>query len=330
MSSIHHTSSSYIVLIPAYNEASSILRALDAIHEADKYTEKTLAKIIICVNGCTDGTTDLARGWKKAPVTILETPAGYARAVNRLIAHARRYYPDHIVVKTDADSQIEKHALSRLFSQFEKHDELVVAGGHPIPTRPTTRSPYRQLLSRILSIRSLYPLSERAIANVERFHQYADDDPQPNIGAGEKRTKIYFHGRLWSVRAASFLRTLDADAIGDDAFLSDWTLYTYGEKSIRVMYDANVIFIPNYSLRRHWKVYRRVTEDCQRVGSIPELTQLQELCALELDWGYILTSVKKRHVPLFVAYALIKWFENFSYAHIKYKDTYWQYREKEA
>ncbi len=330
MSSIHHTSSSYIVLIPAYNEASSILRALDAIHEADKHTEKTLTKIIICVNGCTDGTADLARGWKKSPVTILETPAGYTRAVNRLIAYARRYYPNHIVVKTDADSRMDSQALARLFGQYEKHPALVIAGGHPVPTRPATRSVYRQLLSRILSIRSVYPLSERAIANVERFHQYADDDPQPDIGAAEKRTKIYFHGRLWSVRAARFLRTLDADAIGDDTFLSDWVLHTYGEKSIRVIYNANVIFIPNYSLRRHWKVYRRIAEDCQRVGNISQLAYIQKLCALRLDWGYIFTSVKKRHIPLFVAYALIKLFENFSYYHIKYKDTYWQYTEKEV
>lgn len=96
-------SDEYIVIMPAYNEEASIHSALENLAATDRSTPRTLRRIIICVNGCTDDTEGaIAKSSKalKLPITVISSSPGYTNAINRLLGHARRYYPHHILVKT--------------------------------------------------------------------------------------------------------------------------------------------------------------------------------------------------------------------------------------
>ena len=55
--------SSFVVVVPAYNEESTIIDALDSIVAASKETSVKLEQIIVCVNGCTDATESLVQAW---------------------------------------------------------------------------------------------------------------------------------------------------------------------------------------------------------------------------------------------------------------------------
>lgn len=323
------TTLSYIVIMPAYNEESSIEAALDSIYEADKQTHYTLTAVIVCVNGCTDATEAIARKWNKLPVTILHSAPGYLPAMNKLLAYARKHYGTTPMLKLDADSIVESHCIQRLLSELDKHPQLKLAGGHPLPSPLTGHPLHQRLLGRILSLRSIYPFAERAVHDVKQYHPYALTDPQPGIGDLEMKLKIYFHGRVWCIRQPSMIPLLHSSVLGDDVFLNDWLYTKYGPTALRVVYEANVYFIPNYNLVRHWKVYKRIYEDKERVRILPSYELLHQMRKTHLGWFYIVTRVPYYDTILFGIYGLIRYIEEKSFARTAYKLSYWQYEEKE-
>lgn len=325
-------SDEYIVIMPAYNEEASIHSALENLAATDRSTPRTLRRIIICVNGCTDDTEGaIAKSSKalKLPITVISSSPGYTNAINRLLGHARRYYPHHILVKTDADARLDPHALRYMFEQLDRHDELMIVGGHPMPQIPRDLPLARRLLARTFSLRSIYPLTQVSHYDTHAFHAVCKDDPQPGIGQREYRLKTFFHGRLWCARQSLLLSNLTDGVIGDDVFLTVWLYKKYGIGSIRVAYNATTYYTPNYSLRRHWKVYKRIDEDRHRVAALPEYAELQELQRTKLDWRYILAHVPLHDIVLFGVYAGIMAIENFTFAHTAYKESYWHYAKKE-
>jgi glycosyltransferase involved in cell wall biosynthesis len=187
-----HIISSYVVGIPAYNEASTILKTLDSVLEASRHTEATLRRIIICINGCTDSTEELVRGWDKAPLTIISSEHGLIHAMNAIIDYATRHYGDDTFIKSDGDSIVDPMALKYLFAQLDEHPELLIAGGHPTPVISNTLSLRQKFISKVTSVRGRNPYAEIAVKNVERYHPYADGSPIPGLNAREKKLKIYF------------------------------------------------------------------------------------------------------------------------------------------
>lgn len=321
---------SYTVIMPAYNEESSIKAALDSIYEADKHTPHTLTAIIVCVNGCTDATEEIVRNWDKLPVVVLRSTPGYLPAMNKLLAYARKNHGSSPMLKLDADSIVEPHCIQRLLSELDAHPQLKLAGGHPLPSPLSGHPLHQRLLGRILSLRSIYPLAERAVHDVGEYHPYALTDPQPGIGNIETKLKIYFHGRVWCVRQPSMIPLLHSSVLGDDVFLNDWLYTKYGPTALRVIYDANVYFMPNYSLIRHWKVYKRIYEDKERVRILPSYEILHQMRKTHLGWSYIMTQVPYYDAILFGIYGIIRYIEEKSFAHTVYKLSYWQYKEKET
>jgi glycosyltransferase involved in cell wall biosynthesis len=319
----------YVVIMPAYNEEHSIEQSLDAIAIADSKVQATLAKVIVCVNGCTDKTEDVVNSYTKLPLKVIHSSPGYLAAMNKLIRYVRKHYPDHTMVKTDADSTLGSEALSVMFGQLDRHPELVVVGGHPLPLSSKGVTLYQKLSGRMLSIRNRYPLSEMAVNDVAAFHPFADVDPQDAIGDAEKRTKIYFHGRLWCAASSLSIPPLHNKVIGDDVYLNDLLYKMHGHKAIRVMYGANCYFRPYHSIPRHWKVYKRIHEDKERVRALPGLKRFHNLRKTKLNWRYILTSVPVYDIPLFAVYGALRAAEEFSFARTAYKNSYWQYTEKE-
>lgn len=321
--------SSFIVIMPVYNEESTILHALDSVWRAAQNTSSQLERIIVCLNGCTDNTETLVRGWKKGPLTIIHSERGMIPAMNTLITYARKRYPSAALIKTDGDTVVDRRAFHYLFSQLEKHPKLMLTGGHPVPLMGNL-SVKRRLIAKITSVRSRYPLAEVARHDVRQYHPYAATDPLPGIGHREERLKIYFHGRLWCIRRASILPLLPEDAIGEDVFLPGWIFKTFGTDAIRVDYRATVTFRANYSLRRHWKVYRRVHEDRSRVYALPGFEAYARHCPLKLDWKYIMDHVPLRDQVYFALYDGLARVEKLSFKLSRYRDSFWQYEGKEV
>lgn len=320
----------YTVIIPAYNEGSSITRCLDSIYNASLKSSKKLVRIIICLNGCTDNTADVISKWKKAPITVIESERGFHHAMNALITYSQKHFPSSALVKTDADSVLTRNALVFLFRQLDMHPTLVLAGGHPVgKVNNRHAGPWQRFVAATISIRSHYPRSEVTVKDSSDYHTYSDVDPLPGIGSEENRLKIYFHGRLWAVRMSTLIPTLNDVAIGEDVFLAGWIFNTYGKRSIRVDYRAKVYFTPNYTLRRHWKVYRRIHEDRKLIYGLPGFKDYAEHCRLRLNWSYIFRYVPLRDILLFVAYSIVVRLERVSFAMTRYKTTYWQYSKKE-
>lgn len=95
------------VLIPAYNEASSIGVTIEAILNQTRQADQ----IIVIPNGCTDNTADIARQY---PVTVMELPKLEHRkseALNRAwLAYGT--YSDYIITM-DADTTFPETALEQ-------------------------------------------------------------------------------------------------------------------------------------------------------------------------------------------------------------------------
>lgn len=321
----------YIVIIPAYNEESTILGCLDHVLAASLATPHyTLEKIIVCINGCTDRTAELAKSWTGAPIEVIESRPGYINAMNRLFRHAKKYFPDRIMVKTDADGQVDPEAFSYLFEQLERHPDIIVAGGHPAPLKSQHPNPYRRFMSKVLSVRSRTPEAEITVANTVKFHPYADSDPILELKGREEKLKVYFHGRLWCARTPQSIPLLPQGVIGDDVYLPGWLLRHHGVGSMRLDYRAKVWFHPNDSLVRHWKVYRRIYEDRKIVYSLKNFDEYAEACPLRLDWKYILQSCPVNEALYFLVYAALVRAEKISYKFSAYDEAYWQYSKKEV
>ncbi len=322
---------SYTVIIPAYNEESTIIACLDRIFDAAKAAVGyKLSEVVVCINGCTDNTETVVKQWSKLPVKIIHSEPGYIPAMNTLFEYTRKNHPDSLFIKTDADGQVDANSFTVLFDQLARHDELVIVGGHPIPLKTASKNPYRILLAKTLSIRSRSPQTEITVENTARYHPYSTSDPISELDGREDKMKVYFHGRLWCARSISILPNLPPSVIGDDVFLPGWLLREFGPKSLRLHYGAKVYFHPNYSLRRHWKVYRRIFEDRKIVYSLPGFESYALACPLRLDWSYIFTHCKPHEIPYFLLYATIVWVEKISYVRTRYSLTYWQYESKES
>jgi glycosyltransferase involved in cell wall biosynthesis len=321
--------SSYIVAIPAYNEESSILATLESVLEASKHTSCTLRKIVICVNGCTDNTEQVVRNWKKGPVTVIKSKHGLINAMNRLNSYSRNYYPEDAFINVDADCLLDPHAIKYLIDQLNKHPDLALSGAHPYPVMCNNLSLYRRFVCKVLSVRGRVPMSEVAVREVKKYHPYAETDPLPGIGKREELLKIYFHGRMWCLRRSNMLPIFPSEIVAEDVFMPAWLFNNYGYGSIRLDYRALVYFKPNYSFRRHWKVYRRVHEDRARVYTMTGYEEYAKNCPLRLDWNYIFNQAPKRELVYFVLYTLIAKLEKTSFSMTRYRDEFWQYQEKE-
>ncbi|PID31324.1 hypothetical protein CR983_01685 [Candidatus Saccharibacteria bacterium] len=326
----------YVVVIPAYNEEARIESSLRALKRATDAAPHKLIQVLIALNGCSDDTKGMIhRSNKKLqlPITIIECKQGYLNAMNTLFDHVRRNYPHASMLKTDADSLICKDAISILLDQMARAPELVIVGGHPLPILDTPTSPkdvVRNVKARMLALRSLYPLSQVSRHDVRAYHSICHKDPQDDIGAAEERLKTFFHGRLWCARTVSHIANIDERVLGDDVYLTVWVYKTYGPNTIRVRYDANTMYHPYSSLQRHWKVYKRIHEDRQRVMNLGAYRTLQQLQQVTLDWKYILSCVPVGDAALFGIYWLITRFENISFGMVGYRESFWQYQEKEA
>jgi len=134
-------------LVPAYNEASTIVEVLDRVSdlELDK-------QIVVVDDGSTDGTGDLVEGWRdgRDDVVLVRKPnGGKGSAVRAAIPHAE----GDIAVIQDADLEYDPVDVLALIEPIERGHADVVFGSRLSGGRPQRAYLFWHLLgNRFLSL----------------------------------------------------------------------------------------------------------------------------------------------------------------------------------
>lgn len=113
----------YCIGVPARNEAVNIAGLLDSL------LAQTVPprKIIVCVNGTTDDTFEIASRYaQKHPcVQVITSDPGKANAWHEII----KQVSTDLVMFCDGDVTADKHAAEKLLECLNSDDKLILAGG---------------------------------------------------------------------------------------------------------------------------------------------------------------------------------------------------------
>ncbi len=107
------------VVIPAYNEADFIRRALDSLQRQDCQD----FEVIVVDNNSTDATAVIARQYGARVIVQKEQGVGKARQLGFAAARA------DIIATTDADTKLPPDWISRIISRFGSDPALLAYGG---------------------------------------------------------------------------------------------------------------------------------------------------------------------------------------------------------
>ena len=117
-------------LVPAYNEAATIVELLDRVSELDLDKQ-----IVVVDDGSTDGTGDLAEGWAKgrdSVIVIRQANAGKGAAIRAAIPRI----DGDIAVIQDADLEYDPADVPGLIEPIERGAADVVYGSRLSGGRP--------------------------------------------------------------------------------------------------------------------------------------------------------------------------------------------------
>jgi glycosyltransferase involved in cell wall biosynthesis len=117
-------------LVPAYNEASTIVELLDRVSELELDKQ-----IVVVDDGSTDGTADLVERWRENRndvVLVRKTNGGKGSAVRAAIPHAE----GDIAVIQDADLEYDPADVPALIEPIERGHADVVFGSRLSGGRP--------------------------------------------------------------------------------------------------------------------------------------------------------------------------------------------------
>ena len=214
----------------------------------------------------------------------------------------------------DGDVHLDRRCCGILYRELKKLDDLQAVGGWPVPYRPANLSLWESFLYETLHARALFPKAEVSVHDVSDYKPFAVTHPQPEIDSDfEKRSKIYFHGRLFMLRNKDVFEMPEDENLADDSFLPNMIHTKYGPGSSRTRYDAIAYYEPYLSLRDHFRAYRRVDAQLRYLDShFEEFARSREMEQTRLDWSYI-RSEGLTNVLCFVAYSIIRKAEHIGY-----------------
>ncbi len=273
----------------AYNEEKTLPQSFASVEKSVKYAEQFYPlrfKSIICHNGCTDKTPQVAlKLAEKASfqTNVIKSDKGMVIAQNACIEKVLNEDPKATVVFTDADCVMNRDVISLFLEQFDKHPELMAVGAHPIPCGNRKMNPIRKFKHKMLNFRAYHPEMQIAKVFAPEYHPLADMDPQPIGSEFEKKSKTYFHGRCFALRFAD-VWDVPHDAIGEDTYL-DCSIHTrFGSGSIRMLYHANVFFEPIDNIRNYLKTYARIYKDKENLRKNPSFEENLRYSETKLDF----------------------------------------------
>ena len=125
-----------LVRIPAYNEEKNIGKILD---QAFRHVEQ----VIVCDDGSTDGTNEIAR---RKGATVVRNPSnmGKGRALHTCFRLADRIAPD-VIVMMDADGQHNPEDIPRLVAPILDGEADLVIGSRYVAGSSTDAPLYRRV-----------------------------------------------------------------------------------------------------------------------------------------------------------------------------------------
>jgi hypothetical protein len=222
---------------------------------------------------------------------VLQCPErGMVKAEICGLEHAVEHHPPSIFILLDADALIRRDVPQIFIEQYRKHPGLMMVGAHPVPITPVGISIHDKIIHHCLNFRAYFPKAQLAMHDVSHYHPFAESDPQP-VGPGfERVSKIYIHGRCFSIRGKD-VWDVPPDAVGEDLWLNLSVNTRYGPGSVRMMYNANVDFMPLDNFEHYIRTYARIDKDLKKtVGSHPEFTQAAKDEACYLSEGFLTLS----------------------------------------
>lgn len=321
----------FAVIIPAYNEEKTIGGCIEAVFKAASEALRSgyiLNAVHICINGCTDNTVSIveAAAKKNPKINIIKLEKkGYRHALNALITTVNQNDQGKII-KIDADCRPMPDAFTIMLRQLDADSQLAIVGGHPLPMMPNSR--WKRVLTHVFHCRAMFPMSEVSVQPVEHLHDFHELYFDEIFHEWEKRSKIYFHGRIWCARSCANL-LLPEQAIGDDTWICAGQYTASRTTVIRVRYDAICEFAPYYSFTHHWKAYLRVSSDLKCMLRCNEFAHYVHLSRTKFDWRYIL-SLSFYWRMIFILYAALNFIEQLSYRFVQYSDAHWTYSSKKC
>ena len=189
-----HASPSNLAVVPAYNEAETIVGVVDSLRENVPDFD-----VLVVDDGSTDGTGTLAR---EAGARVLRHPfnLGIGGAVQSGFAFALENGYDRMV-QVDGDGQHMAAEIATLAAALDEHPDtdmvcgsrFLVDGGYPAPiSRRTGIHIFAFLLSRIVGQRVSDPTSGFRLYNRRGIALFARDYPHdyPEV---EAVLMVHFH-----------------------------------------------------------------------------------------------------------------------------------------
>lgn len=314
--------------IAIYNESSHIIQCLDKLKLA---LAPFQSHLYLCFNGCSDDSCQKVEQWlsgnNSLPHTLLECEKGKTIAQRTILSAVKRdgllYEP---IVFLDGDVQPAQDCILRLYLELFRIERLLAVGALTVP-----ETSHGGLLSHILNIRNLYPMSEICTSDVSAYKWYVDAFPQEQVPTEwEIRSKIYFHGRCFMLKRADIFNLPDDSRVLDDTYLPNMLHYTYGPGIIRNIYSAKVFYQPYRNIVEHWRTYWRVFNDKRYLDrTYPQFSQIRQKEHSKLNRAYIQTLPWKARL-CFGVYRIITVLEYLSYRMLPMVDAtkVWTYRKK--
>ena len=312
--------------IAAYNEENNLYKTLSRLESSLLQIKGLSPYILICINGCTDNTKEVAKNYIRNsvfPIEIIESQRGKLKAHKKIVERAGKGY----ILFIDADVLVSADTLKKLILEMDKRPSIQVASAYPYTKLPKKANLYQRMIYPLLNLKRIYLEVEIAKEDVSIYHPFA-------LNSYEMKSRVYFHGRCFIIRSKEVYHfpNTKSGIRGDDTFLSFYILKNYAPGSIRVLFDAYVYSNPTLSIRAYLKEWFRIRKDVELIyENYKSFKPLKKITSMKLNWKFILRDLPLIFKIYAIFYYFLKKFEVVMYI-IKRKniliDEIWQYENK--
>lgn len=286
-----------VVGLPVKNEGKSLYNSLESIRNAIIASNEKDIKLIICINGCTDASEDIAKRFKgdfsDISCEIINSDEGLVNAQRGIVES----YKADAYVFPDADSIIDEVSIKLLLQALRLNPTLVVVYAR-------TRALHDRKNKSIFYKMGLLYDSQKYLTK-----------------------RHYFHGRLFAT--TDWFVPVDADVLMraksnkdrsvllryckngilfsvEDIFMSSYFIHKYGLSSIMQINDAICYSWSVGSLSDWINTYRRRNIEMEKMYRwFPEYAYLKPYLNRHTDWRKIFRA-KASDIILWTLFILMR------------------------